>query len=161
MAADRHDDESTTRRYIIRPNYSLDWRGTLHVVGALSILPVAYAVAFFWIGLPWILPFSGLEVLALCCAFAYCLGNGSSSEIVTVSQVQVSVERRLWRRREVVELPRHRARVTLVPPTHAWYPSRLTLGVHDQELEIGKCLRDDERRALARELRSALVDVTA
>lgn len=38
-----------------------------------------------------------------------------------------------------------------------WYPSRLTIRSHGREVEVGRCLNEEERERLARDLGEFIV----
>jgi len=102
------------------------------------------------------LPFAGLEVFVLGTAFYLCLSRSQIREVVTVSADLVTVEKGRRQPQEYREFQREWSRVDLEPAPIAWYPSRLAVGIRGRQVEIGRFLNEEERRALAEELREAL-----
>jgi uncharacterized membrane protein len=113
---------------------------------------LAFALHGFW---P-VLPFAGLEIIALGAAFYLCLSRSQIREVVTVNADRVTVEKGHRQPREHWECPRAWARVALEPSPIAWYPSRLAVGFQGRQVEIGRFLNEEQRCALAVELSEAI-----
>lgn len=141
---------------MIRPNCSLSWRSALKVYLVIAACCLGIGLAFALHGFWPVLPFAGLEILVLGMAFYLCLERGQIREVVTVSADLVTVEKGRAQPRERWQCPRAWARVELEPAPVAWYPSRLAVGFQSRQIEIGGFLNEEERRALAQDLREAL-----
>jgi len=144
-----------SRRFILSPNCSLTWREARIVLGVVAGFELAIGTGFFWLGLPLVLPFSGLEVLALVGAFYYCARQGARREVVVIDDERVIVQRGRGEPVQVREFQRAWVRVVL-DRQPGWYPSRLKLCSHGRELEIGEFLLEEERKAFAQNLRNAV-----
>ena len=137
----------------IRPNQSMSWRTQkfcyIVMVAFSMFIAGGFAVLGFW---P-ILPFAGVELLFLGVAFYLCALQGKQRQVVVVGQDTVAVicdkggkaskSRRFKRAWTTILLAK--------PTTGIWYPSRLTLRSHGNEVELGKFLNEQERRLLAKE----------
>lgn len=156
MVQGESDPAAPVHRFVIRPNASMTWREAALIYAAFSTVTLTVAVGFAWIGLIWILPFAGLELALLGGAFYACLRRGERVEVLTIDADSVRVERGLKHCEERHRFQRGWTRVTLEAGAHHWYPSRLLLGAHGRSVEVGGFLRDDEREALASELRRIL-----
>lgn len=143
-------------RFVIRPNASMTWREAGVVYAAFAVVTLTIAAGFAWAGLVWILPFSGLELLALGWVFYICLRRGERQEVITIDDNTVRVERGLRRCEESHEFQRGWIRVTLEAGAHHWYPARLLMGSHGRRVEVGEFLTEDEREGLATELKRVL-----
>jgi uncharacterized membrane protein len=126
----------------------------VYTVIALCLLgiSVAFALNGFW---P-VLPFAGLELLALGAAFYLCHSRSQWREIVSINAELVSVEKGRRQAEERWECPSFWARVQLEKSPIAWYPSRLVIAYQGRRVEIGRFLSDDERAALAVELKQGI-----
>jgi uncharacterized membrane protein len=143
------------QHFILSPNSSLTWTQAKQVIAAFAVVELLIGGAFFWAGMIFVLPFSGLEVAVLAAVFYHCLLRGARREEVCVEPGQVVVRRGRQRVVDETQFARPWLRVELVRG-QGWYPSRLTLRSHGQEMEIGEFLTEEERQRLARELRAAV-----
>ncbi|QKT03293.1 DUF2244 domain-containing protein [Ectothiorhodospiraceae bacterium 2226] len=147
-----HDD----CRFVLRPDRSLPWR-TLMLVYA-GIATVCLGVGVFWAlqGAWLVLPFAGIEVLALGAAFYLSALRGRDCEIVSVAEETVAVQKGRARPTESYSFPRRWAQVILKHPSARIHPLRLAIRSHGREVELGAFLRDDEREKLAQALARAI-----
>jgi len=124
----------------------------------LGIATVALAVglSFYFNGLTLILPFSGLEILALGAALYVSAWRGGEQEVILIDDDRIVIER--GRQAPVSRHVFQRAwvKVILERSWNCWYPSRLLLRSHGRQLEVGKFLNEQERQGFALELRNAL-----
>jgi uncharacterized membrane protein len=134
------DPAGSDCRWIIRPNQSLSWRGLLWIYAVVAVCLLGMSVAFALQGFWPVLPFAGLELLALGAAFYLCLARSQWREIVSIDADVVRVEKG----RRHAESP------------IAWYPSRLMIAYQGRQVEIGRFLCEDERAALAGALRRGI-----
>lgn len=148
-------DDQARQQFILRPNSSLTWPQAKQVIAVVAVVELLIGGAFFWSGMTFVLPFSGIEVAALAAVFYHCLLLGARQEEVSVGPAEVVVRRGRRQVMDVREFARAWLRVELVRG-EGWYPSRLTLRSHGQEMEIGAFLTEEERQQLARELRAAV-----
>jgi uncharacterized membrane protein len=143
------------QHFILSPNSSLTWPQAKQVIVAFAVVELLIGVAFFGAGMTLVLPFSGLEVMVLAAVFYHCLLRGTRREEVCVEPEQVVVRRGRQNIEDERLFARPWLRVELVRG-EGWYPSRLTLRSHGQEMEIGDFLTEEERQRLARDLRAAV-----
>ena len=149
-------DSKRNRRIVIRPNRSLTRRQLQLAFAAIAAVCLGIASAFAAIGLWPVLPFAGLEVLVVGAGFYLSAVGGRETEIVSVERDTVAVEKGGLKSRERHELNRAWLQVRLLPSRLRWYPSRLVLRSHGNDVELGGFLNEDERRQLAGELRLAI-----
>jgi uncharacterized membrane protein len=140
-------------RIELAPNCSLTPRGAVLFVGSLACVTFAVAGFFAYRGLWPILPFAGLEIGLLAWAVRASMRRGREREVITISDGEVLIEQRWLAAHRKAVFPRHWARVTLHDPRAALHPSRLTIESHGRACEVGRFLTEDERRALAVQLR--------
>lgn len=138
---------------LIRPNCSLTWRGSVLVFCGIFSISMTIALGFLWQGLWLVLPFAGLEMLALAIGLYLGALRVNEREVIRIEGDTVAIERGRRQCREVIRFPRGWARVELARAPRAGHPSRLLIRSHGRSQEIGHCLNDNERDRLAADLR--------
>jgi uncharacterized membrane protein len=137
------------------PHRSLSRAGLAMYFAAQSIATLGFAMLAAWRGIT-LAPACAVLVLAL---LGWCLrrvwrasGNGL---IVTVTPQRLEV-RRAPDGALLAEFHPYWARLRLAPGRWRGWPSRLLLGSHGREMEIGAFLNDAERCELAQRLKELL-----
>lgn len=158
MFATHIDASGCSAQIVVRANQSLSWRGNLTVLASLGVVMAVIATGFAFAGLWMVLPFAGVELLALAIALYVTCRRLASNEVISLSPKSVQVEtgyRYPVNRRRV---QRHWARIDLHTGRSAAERSRLYIRSHGQAIEVGACLTDEEREKLACELRQLLAE---
>jgi uncharacterized membrane protein len=158
MIAVQYPKKQLETHYVIQPNRSLSWQGTLVFFAAATAVTLTVAAVFAFQGAWLILPFAGLEIIALGTCLYLCSRKNSEREVIHIDEESVKVERGRNEARFRVEFQRHWARVKLTRSRRPWYPTRLTISSMGKEVEIGSSLIDEERATLARELRRKITN---
>ena len=142
--------------FVIKPNQAMSWRALMSVYLGIVTVTITIGLSFYLNGLTLILPFSGIEVLALGAALYVCAWRGGAQEVIFIDKDRIVVEsgRHEPVNREIFQ--RAWAKVVLERSWNSWYPSRLLLRSHGRQLEIGKFLNEQERQGFALELCNAL-----
>ncbi len=153
MIAAQNPTKQLEDQYVIQPNRSLSWQGTLTFFVAVTFVTMTVAAMFALQGAWLIVPFAGLEILALGVCLYLCAYKNSEREVIRIDNESVKVERGRSRAHHRVEFQRHWTQVRLTRSQLYWYPSRLTISSMGKEVEVGSSLTDEERATLARELR--------
>jgi len=148
MVALGHADAGLLRIEIC-PNCSLSVRGAVMFFGSLCFISFGVAGMLAIQGFWPILPFAGLEMLALGLALKISLGRRFHRQTITVTDEQISIESRDRLDSSQVVFPRHWAQVKLRRPASRLHPSRLTIESHGRQCELGSFLTEAERRGLA------------
>src|SRR5512144_658281 len=143
-------------RFILRPNRSLSWRGSLLFYFSLLIISSAIAIGLTLLGFWLVLPFAGLEMLALGIGLYVVACRCYECEVISINDDSICIERGRDYPREQWTLGRMWARVVLERCPSAWYPSRLLIRSHGRSVEVGRFLDEPERRRLADELTRSL-----
>ncbi len=146
------DSNTPGCRYVLRPNRSLTARGATFFLVSLLVVYLAIGIPLALVGLWLILPFAGLELLAVGGCVYVAMGRSARCEVVSVDDQTVVVESGRQRPERRSEFKRAWVQVRLQTSGHRWYPSRLTIGSHGKLIEIGAFLNEDERRRFAKEL---------
>jgi len=145
--------DQSSCRLVIRRNCSLTWGQTKLAICVIALAPVSIALAFAVAGLWPVVPFAGLELLAVAGCFYHCARSASEREVVTVRGGEVVIEKGQKRAERTWSFNRHWAAIALDHSAGTWHPSRLSIRSHGQRVEIGRFLAEQERAALAAELR--------
>jgi uncharacterized membrane protein len=149
-------DGACNRRFVIRPNRSLTWRQTQLAFLILAAVCLTIASAFALNGFWPVLPFAGIEVLALGVGMYLCVLAGREIEVVSVQGEVVAVEKGRDQPQRRWEFQRAWAQIRLLPPRERWYPTRLVIRSHGKEVQLGGFLNEAERQELAGALCQAI-----
>lgn len=153
MVAAYCDPGSANCQLVVRPNCSLSWRGTVTFYLGMCLVSLTIAGLFAAAGAWLVLPFAGIELLALGGALYVVALRADSREVIAIRGDTVEVQRGRYAPAERWSFQRCWVQVILRVPRRSGYPCRLVLRGNGHELEVGRCLDDAERRLLANELR--------
>ena len=152
------DDPGSSRTgFVVKPNQAMSWQSLLFVYLGITAISMTIAISFYVIGLTLILPFSGLEVLALGAALYVCAWRGGVREVITINENIIAVESGRDAPETRHEFQRAWAKVVLERSWNSWYPSQLLIRSHGRQVEVGRFLNEQERQGLALELKRALM----
>ena len=142
--------------YVLRPNCSFSWRQNLVVFAWLCAATLAVAVPLVAMGFWPILPFAGLELLAVGIGLYRAICRCHECEVICVAADSIRIERGRRGPQHRWVLGRAWAQVVLKGCPRQWYPSRLLIRSHGRTVEIGRFLVEEERKKLARDLMRCL-----
>jgi uncharacterized membrane protein len=140
---------------LIQPNRNLSWNETRLVFLFLALCIAAVAVYFFTLGAWLVLPFAGLELLVIGAGLYYQSCHAHRQQVIRIDADSISISHG----KEGVEpvyFSRAWSKLVHTRDPSGWYPSRLFIGSHGKFIEIGKCLIESERDALADNLRCTI-----
>ena len=143
--------------YTAAPNRSLSKEDRRWVVIVIAVPVLGIGAAFAWLGLYWVLPFAGLEVLVLWMCFRLMALRDGDFERLSLDGTRLLLERSEGGKPYRLELNRFWTRARL---QCAWgeHSCRLVLCSHGRDYEFGRHLSDAARRELARQLQARLQD---
>jgi uncharacterized membrane protein len=136
----------------LRRNNSLAQRQMLWTLAALGLLALGIAAAFWHQGAPLVMPFAGIELLALAAATAIHLRHANDHEHIALGDGGLTVEHASGRRVERVAFQPIWVRVE---PRHG-DRSLIELSGQGRRIAVGRFVRPELRLQLADELRRAL-----
>lgn len=137
---------------IARPNCSLSRSDMIKVVALIASFSLVVAVAFSIAGAWLVLPFAGLELLALAFAFYVIHCHAGDYESITITGDRLAVETRDYKKTSQVVFHRYWARVLLRDLPSG--DQSLLLRSHGKEIEFGRrYLNNNQRLELARQLK--------
>ncbi len=119
---------------------------------SLSAWSLAIAGAFWWRGATLVLPFAGIEILAVGAALFVYARHATDRERVTLEPGRLTVECTIGRRTDVADFAPAWVRIE---PEHG-DRSLIEVSGQGQRISFGRFVRPELRRALADELRAAL-----
>jgi uncharacterized membrane protein len=145
-------------RLVIGPNASMSPRQALLFFSGMCLVCLGIALMFAARGYWPVLPFAGLELLALGAALVVVLRRNRYREVLWFEGGRVRLECGLVGQgaRVRCEWPRSSLRVWLEPGPHPGSATQLVLASGAQRTVVGGCLTDAERAALARRLRELI-----
>lgn len=132
---------------------SFDARTCAVVFTSLAVITLTIAVVFAALGAWLILPFAGLEAVALILAYDWIARHADDSESLEIRGNAVVLAIREQSHTRHYELNRAWARLVVNARASS---VRLALRSHGREIEVGRYLDDGGRQRLARELKSRL-----
>lgn len=139
-----------------RRNYSISPAGQLLVFGSLGLVTLAISVGFAIQGAWPVMPFAGLECAALFLAFRWLRRHAEDYELIAIEGDSLIVECRVADKVERCTFSKAWARVMV--ENGATGRAKLFLRSHGRELEIGKLLSDEGKRAAGKRIRDRLSD---
>jgi uncharacterized membrane protein len=143
-------------QFSVRPNCALTWRSTKRLFLGFGFCLAGVGCYFVSQGAWMVLPFAGLELVALGAGLYFSALSGHTREVVEISGAQLHILRGRRRLEEVASMPRYWTRVVLSRDPSGWYPSRLFLRCHGRRVEVGAKLIEAEREQLADQLADKL-----
>jgi uncharacterized membrane protein len=143
---------------VIGPNASMSVGQAVWFMGGMCAVALAIAGFFAAQGYWPILPFAGLELAALGAALAVSLRRNGYREVLRFEGDTLCVEKgEVGRGLSLrLRLPRTQVRVLVESGPHRNSPSRLLLSWSGQQLELGRCLTDEERERIAVRMRELI-----
>ncbi|HZP12079.1 MAG TPA: DUF2244 domain-containing protein [Nevskiaceae bacterium] len=145
-------------RLVIGPNASLSGAQAWGFLGVTALIALGTAAMFALRGYWPILPFAGLELVALGAALWVTQRRNRYREVLSFTESVIRIEFGLIGQgaSASAELPRAWTKVTLAGGPHRNDPTRLGLDYCGQRITIGRCLTDDDRERLAARIRELL-----
>ena len=131
-------------------------RGMIVFVLLVGIGVFLTAMRFVLLGAWVVLPFALLEIGLLAAGFWLYERASRYRETVKISSSSFEISQESVRCHKTWSFNPHWVKVTLRPDPNNWYPSRLFVRSHGEQVEIGACLTNQEREELSRVLKRSL-----
>ena len=135
-----------------RPNSALTASNKQKIVMLLTIIPLIVGLGFAILGAWLILPFVGLEIIALAYAFYYINRHEDDFESITIEGDSLVVQRRLSGKLSQQIINPYWAKVIQHELPNG--ELHLYLQSHGKEIEVGRYLTRNQREALAMQLQN-------
>ena len=156
MVATQENKLGFGTQIVVRPNRSMSWHSLQLVYAAMVGVGVTISLSLTIAGAWLVLPFAGLELLAVGICLYRSAQRCAEREVISIDERTVAVERGRYRPAQRFELPRQWAQVGLQQGAVRGYPCRVLIRAHGRTVEVGGRLPESERRLLARRLRRCL-----
>ncbi len=156
MVTELESDMTSGGVWLLRPTRSMTWREAKRFILLVTLMCASIGASFAYFGVWMVLPFCGIEALAVALAFFLVLRDGERRELVRFDGEQLVIEtgrRKLEQRHEFNGMW---VRVQLLRSRYRHHPTRLFIGSHGQAVELGRFLTDGERETFSRSLINAL-----
>ena len=140
---------------LLKRNCSISPSGLLWAYGLIAVVTIGIAAAFAALGAWVILPFAGIEILALGIAFALNGRHAGDFERIELGEGNLKLEVRESDSVRCHEFNAARASVRVAGEGHGM---RVLLGVPGRSMEVGRHLQPQARLNLAGELGKRLRD---
>lgn len=147
--------QADTGYLLLEPNRSLSWRGNQWLLVAVGLILGISSTGFALLGLWVVLPFAGLELMALASALYLTALNQRYREVITFTESEVLLQRGRRRPEEEFRFPRQWASFIVRVSPYRAHPPKLLLRCHGREIEVGRCVGEDEKERLINALRTA------
>ena len=142
-------------KIIVKPNNSLSVANTVKLVCLLAVISMLVGIGFALAGAWLVLPFAGLEILAIGYAFYFVTLHSGDYESITIEGDRVIVEKHGYKNTTEVVFQRYWAQVSLRNRVNG--SNALFIRSHGKEIEFGRSFMTDEQRVeLARMLKLKL-----
>ena len=143
-----HPDGFRLVRLLLTPNRSLSWQGNVRIWAALFIVSALIATGFSLAGAWVIIPFAGLELIALACGIYLTSRSCQRQEVLFISNDDIRLEKGRKRKQAEWTLPARYARLQVHSPPHPFTPAKLRLAHRDTEVSIGGFLNIEDTEKL-------------
>lgn len=134
----------------------MSWRGSLYFFLGLCLVSGAIATGWAMAGYWMVLPFAGLELLAVGGGLYVVSCRCHQREVIFISATAVCIEKGINFPKHQWTFSRPWVRIVLEPCDRGRRSSRLFIRSRGQAVEIGGFLNETERRCLASQLMRAV-----
>jgi uncharacterized membrane protein len=143
-------DVPSSYKVTFKPNCTLSASGKQRVLLLLTLVPIVIGISFAFLGAWLILPFVGLEIVALICAFYYINKHEADYESISIENDTILIERCVGgsSTKEVM----NPYWVKVVKHELANGELYVYLQSHGKELQVGRYLTRKQREFLAKQL---------
>ncbi|MBU2953828.1 DUF2244 domain-containing protein [Marinobacter sp. F3R08] len=131
-------------RLVLTPNRSLSWHGNVRIWMGLFVLSALIATGFTLMGAWVIIPFAGLELIALACGIYLTSQACQRQEVLSIDGDDIHLEKGRKRKQQEWSLPTRYTRLQIHSPSHPFTPARLSLSHRDTEVSIGTFLNIED-----------------
>ncbi|HRF11362.1 MULTISPECIES: DUF2244 domain-containing protein [Candidatus Accumulibacter] len=145
----------TGRTWVARPNQSLSVTERNWVFVAMAAASSTIAIVFLYFGAWPVLPFTGIELALLWWALRHSEETAEDFERIALESGQLTIETRRGALAERHAFQPYWVRLQYVKP-QGQSSHRLLIRSHGREVEVGRMLTEEQKKALASELKQSL-----
>lgn len=144
---------------ILSPNLSVRWSDNVLFLYVVCGMAALIGISFTMLGMWLVLPFTGLEVIALVAVVYYVSHKCRRIEVIRVEDGCVQVEQGYTRPQTSWRSDLFWTRLIVTSQERPWHPLRIFLRGRDDQIEIGTFLNEDDKRILIKQLRQFVAAV--
>jgi uncharacterized membrane protein len=144
-------------RFILSPNCSISWRELVFFYCLTCVVIAAIGIFFTLQGMWLVLPFSGLEMMVLGAALYATSRKVHRREIITLDEERVRIEKGVHKVDQCWEFTAAGTRIFEEQIGRRHAARRLILGAHGNYVEVGDFLNNQEKEALAFQLKGCII----
>ena len=152
-------DSRDSYRIVLSPNCSISWRELVLFYLFTCLVAIAVGLFFTLQGMWMVLPFSGLEMLALGIGLYLTSRKVYRKEVITLDPDRTRIEKGVQRVAQSWEFKTPWVRIIDEPKDGRNSRRRLAIGVHGAVVEVGSFLVNSEKDALAFQLKDCIIRV--
>jgi uncharacterized membrane protein len=156
MVESNLDSTKSNGRIVIYPNRSVSWRTVKLFLWFVSAFAMLIAGSFAVVGLWLVLPFAGLEILALVLLMYWVALQCRRQQVIRIGDHQIVVEKGYESPRQTWASELFLARLIIDQPPYRGHPQRLYLRGKRKQLEIGEFLNEEDKKKLVAELQGVV-----
>ncbi len=138
---------------VAEPNRSATWETNKIVLILMCCVSGAIAIGFTLLGAWPILPFAGLEMMALGSALYYVCWKLRYRHVITLEQDVVRIQKGHYYPKKEWEIAKDEAKLSIVPESHPWDGPAITLYSKGEEISLGEFLNRDDTLELLSHLK--------
>ena len=144
-------------RFVLSPNCSISWSELVVFYLVTCLLALGVGLFFTLQGLWLVLPFSGLEMLALGLGLHLTSRKVCRQEVITFDKGQIRIEKGVRQIDQCWEFETSWIRLIDKQPGSRNRRRQLALGAHGEYVEVGNFLDNSEKDALAFQLKDCII----
>lgn len=143
-------------QFVLTPNNSASWQFNIMIWASLALIAMFISTIFLLRGLWLILPFSGLELLAVYVGLYLVIRKNSRIEIIKFSDDKVTIEKGHNYCEQIWEYQRYWSKIFIKQPAYRGHPKHIFIRSHGKELELGEFLNKSDKEKLIKKLKKAV-----
>lgn len=152
-----HIESPREYRIVLSPNCSISWRETIIFYLITCVLALFIGLFFAFNGMWLVLPFSGLEMLALGTGLYVVSRNAHRREVISLDEQRVKIEKGIQKLDDQWEFKTHWTRLKVHEKDGIHKDISLSLGSHGEYVEVGDFLSKNEKDDLAFRLKDCII----
>lgn len=143
-------DSDDNIEIVLAPDRSSDWKTNKLIIAVLGSICLGIAAGFYLVmGIWMILPFAGLEVIALAAGLYYASWKLNYRQFIRLNSETLTLEKGVYRPKNCWQWQKQNVLLSIEPSKHDWSPARLSLKCNEEEIEIAEFLGKTESDELA------------
>ena len=151
------DSKNHLKRIVLMPNRSINWSLLVRFYILICVVSSVIAAMFTFFGAWMVLPFYGLELVALGIGLYVTCRKIYRMEVIMICNGIIKVEKGVEKVEKSWEFDKHWVRITLETKGSIRKSLCLMIGSHGKYVEVGSFLTESEKEALANELNDVIL----